>query len=480
MTREGRAGSTEAVPHVVADDLIAGLARRAGALDVALHTVQVSVRGETVAHAVSGPLDLDTPQRMYSVSKTFTSLAIGMLADDGALSLDDPVADHFTELAPVHPWLAATTVRNVLAMRGPHRATTYQLGADVWLESYFRVPPTHPPGTVFTYDTSGSYVLAALVERLAGTSLTDYLRPRLLDPLGMSPGLRFLTGPEGIGHGGSGLICTPRDLLRLAHLLLDDGVHDGVRLLPADYLRSATSRQADTSLQTEAAALRNGYGYQLWLPRRGSWLLLGMGGQIVYGDPVRGLAVVVTADTQACTGGDRLVDDVLDLLVDPLVDRLDARATSQGVPAVHDAAGVSGTTVHLTWPAPRHDPAHARPASGSYAKVADGPGPAELILSLDGSGGRVRSAGGGAGGWDLELRYDGPVQTVVTGRPAVVTAGWTDANTLDVRCALLGDDLTTWRARFAWAADGSLAVRSQVFGESADDEWGFHAGYRRT
>lgn len=478
MTREGQAVSTESAPRPAADDLIVGLARRARELDMALHTVQVSVRGETVAHAVSGPLDLDTPQRMYSVSKTFTSLAIGLLADSGVLSLDDPVVDHFAEMAPVQPWLAATTVRNVLAMRGPHRATTYQLGADGWLESYFRVPPTHPPGTVFTYDTSGSYVLAALVERLAGASLTDYLRPRLLDPLGMSPGLRFLTGPEGIGHGGSGLICTARDLLRLARLLLDDGVHDGVRLLPADYLRAATSRQADTGMQTEAAALRNGYGYQLWLPRRGSWLLFGMGGQIVYGDPARGLAVVVTADTQACTGGDRLVDDVLDLLVDPLVERLDARAAGQSEAVVHDV-GADGAAVHLTWPAPRHDPAHARTVNGTYLNVADGPGPTELALSLDRSGGRLRSAGSGADGWDLELRYDGPVQTVVAGRPAVVTAGWTDAGTLDVRCGLLGDDLTTWRARFAWAADGSLAVRSQAFGESADAGWGFHAAYRR-
>ena len=462
------------MPGASAGDLIGTLAQRAHALDIALHTIQVSVGGETVAHAVSDPLDLDTPQRMYSVSKTFTSLAIGMLADDGALSLDDPVADHFTELTPVHPWLAATTVRHLLAMRGPHRATTYQLGADGWLESWFRVPPTHPPGTVFTYDTSGSYVLAALVERLAGVSLTDYLRPRLLDPLGLSPDLRFLTGPEGIAHGGSGLVCTPRDLLRLAHLLLDDGVHDGARLVPAGYLRSATSRQADTSLQTEAAGLRNGYGYQLWLPRPGSWLLFGMGGQIVYGDPARGLAVVVTADTQACAGGDRLVDDVLDLLVDPLVKELDGRPASP----VEPMRGASRAAVHLAWPAPRHEPAHARPVSEACTKVTDGPGPAELTFSLDGSGGRLRSTGDSAGGWDLELRYDGPVRTVVAGRPAVLTAGWSDIDTLDVRCALLGDDLTTWRARLAWTADGTVAVRSQVFGESADQSWTFHAAYR--
>lgn len=452
--------------------LIGALARRASALDIALHTVQVSVHGETVAHAVGEPTGLDTPQRMYSVSKTVTGLAIGLLADEGSLSLDDPVTKHFPEMGPVHPWLGATTLRHMLAMRGPHAATTYKRTDGDWLESYFRVPPTHPPGTVFTYDTSASYTLAALVERLTGASLVEYLRPRLFDPLGISPDLRFLAGPEGIAHGGSGLICTPRDLLRLAHLLLDDGVHDGVRLLPTDYLRAATSPQADTALQNSAAALRGGYGYQLWLPRPGWWLMYGLGGQLAYGDPARGLAVVVTADFQACPSGDRFIDDVLDLLIDPLVEALDA--------GPGDRPGADRTAVELPWPAPRHVAAHARPVAGRYANVVDGPGPAELVLSLDDGGGRLTSADGPAGtaaGWDVELRFDGPVRTVVDHQPAVVTAGWTSPDTLDVRCSLLGDNLTTWRTRLAWAQDGALTVQSQIFGETADHAWNFHAAY---
>lgn len=473
-----------------ADGLVAALAARARELDIALHTVQVSVRGQTVTHAVSDPFDLDTPQRMYSVSKTFTGLAIGLLADEGALSLDDPVTKHFPEMGPVHPWLEATTLRHMLAMRGPHRSTTYKRTDGGWLESYFRVRPTHPPGTVFTYDTSASYVLAALVERLSGTSLPGYLRSRVLDPLGVSPGLRFLTGPEGISHGGSGLVCTARDLRRLAHLLLDDGVHDGARLLPADYLRAATSLQADTVLQTQAAALRRGYGYQLWLPREGSWLLFGLGGQLVYGDPARGLAVVVTADTQACAGGDPFIDDLLDLLVDPLVERLDAGAVSDGESdggAVDGGAADADTpAVALPWPAPRHAAAHSRPVAGRYVNVVDGPGPAELVMSLDDGGGRLVSTGGRAGatsqasasGWHVELRFDRPVRTRVDDQPAVVTAGWTGPDALNVRCGLLGDNLTTWRIRLAWAQDGTLAVQSQVFGETADHGWNFHAAYR--
>ncbi|GAB2474070.1 hypothetical protein GCM10027063_13890 [Promicromonospora xylanilytica] len=476
------------MPHTLARDLVAALARRASALDIALHTVQVSVRGETVVHT-TGAVGLDTPQRMYSISKTLTGLAVGLLADEGALSLDDPVMRHFPEMRPVHPWLEATTVRHLLAMRGPHRATTYRLAASDWLESYFRVPPTHPPGTVFTYDTGGSYVLAALVERLAGTSLTGYLRPGLLDPLGIA-GLRFRTGPEGIEHGGSGLVCTPRDLLRLARLLGADGVHDGVRLLPAGYLRAATRPQADTAQQTWGAELRGGYGYQLWLPQRGGLLLFGLGGQIVYCDPVRDLAVVVTADAQACASGDqRLLDDVLDRLVEPLAARLDGGppdgapggGSPGGGPPVGATTDPASCAVELTWPAPRHDPAHARILSEHYVNVADGTGPAELVLALDDVGGLLRAVGGPAttGGRDVPLRFGGPVRTRTDDRASVVvTAGWTGPDTLDVRCALVGDDLTTWRARLAWAPDGTLAVQAQVFGESADPGWTFHAAYR--
>jgi CubicO group peptidase (beta-lactamase class C family) len=124
------------MPDTFADDLVNALARRAGALDIALHTVQVSVHGETVAQAASVPVGLDTPQRMYSVSKAVTGLAIGLLADEGALRIDDPIVRHFAELGPAHPWLEATTIRHLLALRGPHRSTTYELTADGWLESY--------------------------------------------------------------------------------------------------------------------------------------------------------------------------------------------------------------------------------------------------------------------------------------------------------------------------------------------------------
>lgn len=446
------------------------LVERAVALDIALHTVDMRVGDDRPVAASAPTRGHDVPQRMYSVSKTVTGLAVGLLAAEGRLSLDDPVVKHFPDLVadhPAHPWLEATTLRHMLAMTGPHRSTTYKVREGGWLESYFRVEPTHPPGTLFTYDTSASYTLAALVERTTGGSLADYLRPRVLDPIGASAGLRFLPGPDGFSHGGSGLICTPDDLSRLARLLNDGGVHDGAPLLPADYLAAATSPQSHPATQTWGGPFRAGYGYQLWLPPVGGWLMFGLGGQIVYGDPGLGVTVVVTADSQAAASGDqKLLDLVLDHLVGPA--RELARA---GGSAAAPTAGAAVTP--LPWPAPRHDAAHARPLAGTWTSRTPGAGPAELVLALDGGGGTVASSDG----WSITLDTAGPLTTRIGAEPATVTAGWSAPGTLDVRVGTHGDELATLRLRLALADDGTLAVQSQGFGETLDPRWTFHAAY---
>ncbi|MCA5892964.1 beta-lactamase family protein [Isoptericola sp. NEAU-Y5] len=469
-------GHRDDVASAVAERALADLQRDAHSLDVALHSVEVTVGREPVLRAGCAPAGPDAPHRMYSVSKTVTGLAVGLLAAEGALDLDDPVLKHFGDMAPVHPWLEATTLHHMLSMRGPHRSTTFKRVPGGWLESYFRVPPSHAPGTVFTYDTSASYTLAALVERVTGTTVADYLRPRVLDPIGVSAGLRFLPSPEGVSHGGSGLVCSPHDLLLLAQLMLDGGVHEGRSLLPADYLERATTPQASTSLLTWGSSLRHAYGYQLWLPPQGGWAMFGLGGQIVYGDPARDLAVVVTADTQACTGGDqRLIDLVLGGLLPALTG-----ATPSAVPDTAHAnpsATAAPARTELAWPAPSHDPAHAVAASGRWVRptggVGNDEGPAEIVLELGDGGGRLRSSDG----WDLPLRFGEPAPARLDGDPAVVTAGWSSPSTLDVRVAGLGDELATVRVRCVRAEDGSLTVQSQGFAETIGPGWTFHGTY---
>jgi CubicO group peptidase (beta-lactamase class C family) len=139
---------------------------------------------------------------MYSISKSFVSLAIGSLIGEDRLHLDDPVASFFPDKVPqdLHPWLAQATVRDLLMMATPHSENAYTRHDKDWAWCFFNKQPSHPAGTVFAYDTAATVVLNTIVERISGMPFLEYLRPRLLDPIGFSPtpGVsRHLKGPPG-------------------------------------------------------------------------------------------------------------------------------------------------------------------------------------------------------------------------------------------------------------------------------------------
>lgn len=441
------------------------LAERTRPLDIALHTVEVVEHGELVESVACAPLTTGTPHRMYSVTKSLTAIAVGLLADSGALDLDDLVVAHFTEHEPVHPWLEQTTLRDLLTMRGPHLSTTFKRYDGPWVESWFRVEPTHRPGTLFTYDTSGSYLLAALVERLSGSSLVEYLRPRLLDPVGVGE-LRVLPGGDGHAHGGSGLVCTPADLRRIGQVVLDGGRHDGATLLPPSFLAEMTGRRADTSLQRWGAELRGGYGYQTWLPASGGWMMFGLGGQIVHGDPATGRLVVVTADTQACNAGDQRLADAL------LGEVLPRLSEEPGAASPHPAAPGPARPgpAPLTWPAPTHRPDQARAVRGRWLLEPPGAAPVTLEADLDADGGTLRWDAGTP--TELRLSFGVPeAQGASSPGVTVVTCGWTAPGSLSVRVAVVGDEVETVRLQVVVHDDGDVTVRSQGFGETVDPGW---------
>ncbi|QAY59080.1 class C beta-lactamase-related serine hydrolase [Microbacterium protaetiae] len=429
---------------------------QASAAGISLHSLEVSVEGHTMVRSGVAPFGVEVPHRLYSVSKSFTGLAILLLAQEGMLRLTDGIMQYFPEMAPVHPWLAQTRIDDMLAMTGPHSRTSYVEGAGDWLASYFRVPPTHRPGTLFTYDTSASYVLAALVERLSGTALLDYLRPRLLDPLGISGGARMLTGPEGIAHGGSGLIAAPAGMLRLAETLNGAGLWRGKRILPAAVVDRLREPRSDPGLQTWGAPFRAGYGRQLWLPGGDSWMMFGLGGQVVYGDPARALAAVVTADTTPLASGDqRLVELLLRALS---VDEFGAQP--------HAALTLQPVT-------PAHRVSHARTLAGRYAAVTGERAPATLELAVDAAGGSVRTAT-----YTLPFSISAPTITTLSLGAAVVTAGWSSPGVLDVQVSALGDDIASVRLRLVATDDEVVTVQSQGFGPAIDASWSWRGSYR--
>ena len=186
---------------------------------IPLHSVLIAQHGNLLFEKYYAPYCRNKLQRMFSVTKSFTSLAIGLLEQEGKISLQDPICDYFPEYLPgrVHPWLAEMTIENMLKMQTCYNMTTYNKTSTTenWVRSFFQTEPTHRPGTLFMYDTSSSHVLCALVEKLTGEKMLDYLKEKLLRQNGFSEESYIIEDPFGTSMGGSGLMATPEDLLHI-------------------------------------------------------------------------------------------------------------------------------------------------------------------------------------------------------------------------------------------------------------------------
>lgn len=258
-----------------------------------IHGFVLTLNGETLAEGSWAPYELDQPHRLYSVSKSVTSLAIGLLQDDGALSLDDHIVDYFPEWVGEHtdPLLRAVTLRDMLRMATCYDRAMYSaLGDSDWTKPFFYGKATHLPGTVFSYDTSASQVLCALVEKKTGRSILDFMEERLFRPLGMTGRKCWRKDGAGVSQGGTGLVMSLRDFSTLANFCMSDGRG----LISEAYLKAATSCQIATD-ERPAPEERYGYGYQFWRMRRG-FSMYGLGGQMALCLPEKKLCLCTTAD----------------------------------------------------------------------------------------------------------------------------------------------------------------------------------------
>lgn len=282
---------------------------------VPLHSALVMRFGHLLMETYAPPYNAHEPHRMFSVTKSFVSLAIGLLEADGQLSLEDRIAAFFADMLQgrqLHPYVMQATIRDLLRMASPHAASAYKLvQCEDWVEAFFVCPPSHRPGTCFAYDTSATHVLCALVERLTGQPLLDYLRGKCLNEIGFGKEAYCLKDAFGRSMGGSGLMASPYDLLRVARLMQRKGAWEGKQLLPRDYVEAATSFQIDNYLKPGASQFEEtqGYGYQFWRVRNGGFACFGMGGQLAICMPDKDLLLVTTADTQDIPGGVQRIYD---------------------------------------------------------------------------------------------------------------------------------------------------------------------------
>lgn len=279
---------------------------------VRVHGYLLARGGHILAERYYAPFDRESLHRMYSVTKSFTALAVGLLVRDGLVKLSDRICGFFPEKLPeqgVHPWCEEMTIRDMLTMRTCHSATTYKkYGGEDWTESFFRVEPDHVPGTVFSYDTSSSQTLAALVEKLTGQRMLDYMRREMLDELGFSKEAYILPDPVGVSQGGSGMMCTLRDVAVVAQLCNHFGTLQGKEYLPEEYMREAVSCQVPTDMQPVLDE-QCGYGYFIWMPREEGFTFFGMGGQLAVCFPQYDFCYVTMADTIGNPAGVQILHD---------------------------------------------------------------------------------------------------------------------------------------------------------------------------
>lgn len=255
-----------------------------------LHSLTVLRHGNVVAQAAIKPFSTEDQHELFSVSKTFTAAAVGLAIADNLLRLDDRLGAILPEALPdsVSPWLADVTVRDLLTMTSGLKVDWGMRGReDKWAEIMMAEPMAHEPGKQFAYDSMSTYLLSALVQKVVGKNILEYLTERVFNPLGMEDYTWDLS-PEGVVTGGWGLWMRPDDLAKFGQLLLDKGKWEGKQILPAEWVNEMMTKRVDVPGTSN-------YCFQMWTcPHEDAVRADGAWGQYIIVMPKEDMVAVVT------------------------------------------------------------------------------------------------------------------------------------------------------------------------------------------
>ena len=269
---------SEGVPSEAVESFFRDIEAQADS--VACHAITVLRHGKVIAEGAYAPYRLDVPHMLYSMSKSITGLAVGMAIDEGYLDINERIIDIFPEYVTSSnaKALKSHTVWNLLTMSTGARFNEVGSGLDEnWLKMYMQSTPKFEAGSAFDYNSLNSYVLAAAVVKRTGMSLTEFLTPRLYEPLGIRYH-EWETCPKGIEKGGWGLSLTVEDAAKLGQLCLNRGRWNGEPIVSEKWIDAATSVQ----IQTPNGEMKHGYGYQIWMSdEEGAFQFNGAFGQYV-------------------------------------------------------------------------------------------------------------------------------------------------------------------------------------------------------
>ena len=283
--------------------------------------------GKVVAEAWRAPNGPEIPHALYSLSKSFTSTAVGFAVSEGKLKLDQKVVDFFPDELPVNPdpKLKDVTVRNLLTMSCGHSGdqmpkemvgTDYGLppiitdARPTWAEQFLARKIEFEPGEHFVYNTTGTYMCSAIVQKVVGEKIVDYLKPRLFDPLHIDAPY-WEESPQGVNKGGTGLFLKTEDIAKFGQLYLQKGKWNGEQILPEAWVEDATAKHVSNG-DNPNSDWAQGYGYQFWRCRNDAFRGDGMYSQFCLVMPKLNIVVAVNSDCNNYQG-------ILNVLFDNLI-----------------------------------------------------------------------------------------------------------------------------------------------------------------
>ncbi|MBO4753528.1 MAG: serine hydrolase [Bacteroidales bacterium] len=307
---------TEASPEVVAavDAFVDATVTRPVRPDsITLHSIMILKHGEVVFEKWFNGQTAQTPHAMHSVSKTFTATAVGLAINEGKLNLNDPVVKFFPDKLPAEQSdnLKAMTVRDLLTMTCGHDTEPGSLRRDSidWVEGFLSWPVEHKPGEYYLYNSFGTYMLSAIVQKVTGEKVLDYLDTRLFQPLHIARP-QWDESPQGISCGGWGLFLKTEDMAKMGQLFLQQGKWNGKQIVPAEWLKEMSSYQVPSApsgtrfedlekvgLNKDNNEWVQGYGYQMWICRHNAFRADGFAGQYIMVFPDRDAVLVLTTSS---------------------------------------------------------------------------------------------------------------------------------------------------------------------------------------
>jgi len=277
----------------------------------AMNSVMILRHGHVIAEGWWEPYGPETRHELFSLSKSFTSTAVGFAVAERHLSIDDEVLSFFPDDAPSQPTnnLKAMRIRDLLTMSAGHQDETSSAADKISPKAFLSQPVPHKPGTHFRYNTPATFMLSAIVQKKTGQTVLDYLQPRLFEPLGIA-GPVWNTNWQGISLGGYGLSVRTEDIARFGQLYLQKGKWDGKQLLPAEWVEMATSRQVSNGSNPQSD-WEQGYGFQFWRCRHNSYRGDGAFGQYCLVLPEQDAVLAITSGLKDMQGVLNIVWDKL-------------------------------------------------------------------------------------------------------------------------------------------------------------------------